>query len=80
MSGLFEWSSNISDYLLGPNISAWMTESSVVTTGSDSGLAGIGDLPGTVHAFVTLLVYMAVLGGAALWLILRKDIAGARGE
>ena len=80
MSGLFDWSSNISDYLLGPNISAWMTESSVVTTGSDSGLAGIGDLPGTVHAFVTLLVYMAVLGGAALWLILRKDIAGARGE
>ena len=80
MSGLFDWSSNISDYLLGPNISAWMTESSVVTTGSDSGLAGISDLPGTLHAFVTLLVYMAVLGGAASWLFLRKDIAGARGE
>ena len=80
MSGLFDWFGNISDYLLGPNISAWMTESSVVTTGGDSGLAGVSDLPGTLHAFVTLLVYMAVLGGAATWLILRRDVAGARGE
>ena len=80
MSGLFDWFGNISDYLLGPNISAWMTESSVVTTGGDSGLAGVSDLPGTLHAFVTLLVYMAVLGGAASWLFLRKDVAGARGE
>ena len=80
MSGLFDWFGNISDYLLGPNISAWMTESSVVTTGGDSGLAGVSDLPGTLHAFVTLLVYTAVLGGAATWLFLRRDVAGARGE
>ena len=80
MSGLFEWSSNISDFLLGPNIIAWLTEPGVVTTGGNTALANISDLPGTVHAFVALLAYMAVLGGAALWLILRKDIAGARGE
>ena len=80
LSNLFDWFDNISDYLLGPNISAWMTESGVVTTGGDSGLAGGGDLPGTLHAFVTLLVYMAVLGAAATWLFLRRDIAGARGE
>ena len=80
MSGLFEWSSNISNFLLGPNIIAWLTEPGVVTTGGNTALANISDLPGTVHAFVALLAYMAVLGGAALWLILRKDIAGARGE
>ena len=77
---LFDWFGNISDYLLGPNIAAWMTEPGVVTTGGNTALANIGDLPGTLHSFVTLLVYMAVLGGAATWLILRRDVAGARGE
>ena len=80
MSGLFDWFGNISDYLLGPNIIAWMTEPGVVTTGGNTGLANISDTPGTLHSFVTLLVYMAVLGGAASWLFLRKDVAGARGE
>ena len=53
MSGLFEWSSNISDFLLGPNIIAWMTEPGVVTTGGNTGLANISDTPGTLHSFVT---------------------------
>ena len=80
MSGLFDWFSNVSDFLLGPNIAAWMTEPGVVTTGGSSGLAGTSDPSGTLHAFVTLLVYMAVLGGAATLLFLRRDVAGARGE
>ena len=81
MSGFFDWFGNVSEFLLGPNIAAWMTESRVVTTGSDSGLlAGVGDLPGTLHAFITLLVYTAVLGAAATWLFLRGDITGASGE
>lgn len=80
MSGFFDWFSNVSDLLLGPNTAAWMTESGVVTTGGDAGLGGVGDPPGTLHAFVTLLVYVAVLGGAAMWLFLRRDIAGAKGE
>ena len=80
MSGLFDWFSNVSEFLLGPNTAAWMTEPGVVTTGGSSGLTGMGDAPGTLHAFVTLLVYMAVLGSAATWLFLRRDVAGARGE
>lgn len=80
MSGLFDWFSSVSDFLLGPNTAAWMTESGVVTTGGDAGLAGVGDPPGTLRAFVTLLIYTAVLGGVATWLFLRRDIAGARGE
>ena len=39
MSGLFEWSSNISDFLLGPNIIAWLTEPGVATTGGNTALA-----------------------------------------
>ena len=80
MISLFDWFSNVSDFLLGPNTAAWMTETGVVTTGGDAGLGGVADAPGTLHAFVTLLVYTAVLGGAAMWLFLRRDIAGARGE
>ena len=80
MSGLFDWFSSVSDFLLGPNTAAWMTESGVVTTGGDAGLGGVADAPGTLRAFVTLLVYMAVLGAAATWLFLRRDVAGARGE
>ncbi len=81
MSGFFDWFGNVYKFLLGPNTAAWMTDSRVVTTGSDSGLlSGVSELPGTLHAFITLLVYMAVLGGAATWLFLRRDIAGARGE
>lgn len=80
MSGLFDWFSRVSDFLLGPNTAAWMTESGVVTTGGEAGLGGVADAPGTLHAFITLLVYIAVLGGAATWLFLRRDIAGARGE
>ena len=80
MSGLFDWFSNVSEFLLGPNIAAWMTEPGVVTTGGSSGLAGTSVPSGMLHAFVTLLVYMVVLGGAATLLFLRRDVAGARGE
>lgn len=80
MSNLFDWFDTISEFLLGTNTAAWMTESGVVTTGGDASLAATNDMPGTLQAFITLLVYMAVLGGAATWLFLRRDIAGARGE
>ena len=80
MISLFDWFGNVSEFLLGPNTAAWMTDSRVVTTGSDASLAGVGDPPGTLHAFITLLVYTAVLGAAAAWLFLRRDITGAKGE
>ena len=38
------------------------------------------ETPGTLHAFVVMLVYIVVLGVAAFWLFMRKDIAGATGE
>ena len=44
------------------------------------GLVRVSDLPGQLHAFLVLTAYIVVLGGAALWLIRRRDIAGAKGE
>ena len=80
LGGLFDWFNNVSDFLLGPNVIAWMTEARVQATGSDAFLFGINDLPGALHAFLVLLAYVVVLGGAAFWLFQRRDIAGARGE
>ena len=38
-----------------------------------------GDLPGTAQAFLILLGYIVLFGGAALWLFQRRDITGAKG-
>ena len=40
---------------------------------------GEGDLPNTAQAFLVLLGYSIVFGGAALWLFQRRDITGAKG-
>ena len=80
LGGLFDWSSNVTDFLLGANTAAWMTETGVVTTGGNASLVDVGDLPGQLHAFLVLTAYIVVLGGAAFWIFQRRDVAGARGE
>ena len=77
---LFDWFGNVSDFLLGTNITAWMTEPGVKSASVNEVILGMSDLPGTLHAFVVLLAYMVVLSGATLWLFQRRDISGARGE
>ena len=87
--GRLAWFSNFSDFLLGPSIAGWMSETGVrsntwiAEVGAftrSSGLVKVSELPGQLHAFLVLTAYIAVLGGVALWLFYRKDIAGARGE
>ena len=80
LGGLFDWFSNVTDYLLGANTTIWMTTTEVVTTAGSASLFDIADPPGTLHAFLVLLIYVVVLGGVATWLFQRRDIAGARGE
>ena len=87
--GRLAWFSNFSDFLLGPSIAGWMSETGVRSNTwiaevgefiRSFGLVKVSELPGQLHAFLVLTAYIAVLGGVALWLFYRKDIAGARGE
>ncbi len=71
---------SVTDFLIGTNTTAWMTETGVETTGGNAALFDIADLPGTLHAFLVLLAYMVVMSRAAFWLFQRRDIAGARVE
>ncbi len=89
LSGLVDWFGNITDFLLGPNAAAWMTEAGVSSNAwivedrvfaETGGLVRIAELPGQLHSFLVLAAYIAVLCGAALWIIRRRDIAGAKGE
>ena len=57
---------------------SWIAEARVFT--ESGGPVKASGLPGQLHAFLVLTAYMAVLGGAAPWLIRRRDIAGAKGE
>ena len=75
MFGQFD---SVADFLLGTNVTAWMTEPGVKSASVN--ILGMSDLPGTLHAFIVLLAYIVVLSGATLWLFQRKDIGGARGE
>ena len=78
LGDLFAWFDNVSDFLIGFNTAAWMTETGVVTT--EGTLFPVSDPPGALHAFLVLLAYIVVLGAAAFWLFQRRDVAGARGE
>ena len=68
----------MTNFLLGANTTAWMTETGVVTT--ERGLFSVNDPPGALHAFLVLLAYTLMLGVIAFWLFQRRDVAGARGE
>ena len=70
---------NIAGFILGVCVRALISEES----GADfvflvAGLSQ-GELPGTLQAFLVLLGYILLFGGAALWLFQRRDITGAKG-
>ena len=72
------FSDSISDFLLGPNIAAWMQGAGAQSAGLTR--ISLSDLPDTSHAFLVILAHIVVLGAAAFWLFQRRDIAGARSE
>ena len=76
---LFLWSSNVTDFLLGPSVISWMIEAGIRTTGQGS-MFPISHPSSQLHAFLVIAAYSIVLGAVAFWLFRRKDIAGARGE
>ena len=76
---LFDWFSNVADFLLGPSVTSWMTETGVGTTG-EGAMFPLSDPSSQLHAFLVLTAYMVITGVAAFWLFHRRDIARARGE
>ncbi len=79
LGGLFNWFSDVTDFLLGPSVTSWMTETGVRTTGEGI-MFPLSDPSSQLHAFLVVMAYIILLGTAAFWLFLRRDIAGARGE
>ena len=81
LSNMFDWFGTVSDFMLGPNVTAWMVhEGARVTVGDSTIIGSSTDLPSTLHAFLVLAAYTVILFALALWLFHRKDIAGAKGE
>ena len=74
---VFDWFETVANYLLGRNVTGWMTS-------GDDGMVvniflggGFGEFPGALHTFLVLVVYILALGGLALWLFRRRDLTGA---
>ncbi len=74
----FSWSDQVFSYMLGPSVSAWQAVQGN-EGGPGSNIATIGGISDMAHGAIFVTIYAVVLGGAALALFLRRDIAGAKG-
>jgi len=70
----FDWFERVAEFLIGPAGYGWMGLPGGMTFSYPA------ELPDAAQSFVVLLGYVLVLGGAAIWLFQRRDIAGAKGE
>ncbi len=73
LSSLLDGFKDVADYLLSPNVAAWLGTSVPQVSGSGGRLD-------TVHALLVLMGYILVVGAATFWLFRRKDVAGATGS
>ncbi len=67
----------VADFILGTAVRAWMASGG--TEGGGFFGRGPDDLVGPVQAFLVILVYIAALSAATVYLFNRKDIGGPRG-
>ncbi len=77
MSGLFAWFETLANFILGPNVSAWLAHDDVVQV--TFGIRADGDL-GAFHFFLVIAAYTVALGAAAFWRFESRDVAGAKGD
>ena len=73
LSSLLDGFRSVADYMLGPNVAAWLGT-------SVPQVDGFGGRLDTVHALLVLMGYILVVGAATFWLFRRKDVAGATGS
>ena len=71
LAGQFDWFQDIADYLLGPNVSIWLSP--------EFQLGGVVEQASILRAFLVLAAYIVIIGGATFALFQRRDIAGAKG-
>lgn len=69
----------VPDFLLGPSVNIW-TQTSTIAEVEVTRDGMLIEPPGTLHAFLVILVYVIVMGAAAFWLFQRRDVSGARGS
>ena len=73
---LISWLEKAPDYLIGQNVNLWMSQAALLSVETSNGVSA--SQPGTLHAFLVMLVYTLVLGAAAFWLFQRRDVAGEK--
>ena len=73
----FDWFEPVSNFILGPNVAAWLSHDDVIQV--TLGIRADGDL-GTMHYFLVILAYTLALGAAAFWRFEHKDVTGAKGD
>ena len=72
----FDWLQNVLDFMLGPGVAGWLIETGVRATEQDAAFFPLDKVQSNLRAFFVILAYIVALGGGAIWLIQRKDIAG----
>ena len=77
MSGLFDWFESVANFILGPNVSAWLAHDDVIQV--TLGIQADGDL-GALHFFLVIAGYTVALCAAAFWRFESRDVAGAKGD
>ena len=77
LSELFDWFEPVANFILGPNVAAWMAHDDVIQV--TLGIRADGDL-GAAHYFLVILAYTVALGAAAFWRFEHKDVTGAKGD
>ena len=77
LSELFDWFEPVANFILGPNVAAWMAHDDVIQV--TLGIRADGDL-GAMHYFLVILAYTVALGAAAFWRFEHKDVTGAKGD
>ena len=80
LSNLFDWFGTVSDYMLGPNVAAWMVHEGARVTVGDSAFFGFAEVPSQLHGFLVVTAYIVIISALTLRLFHHKDIAGAKGE
>ena len=76
---VYDGSQKVTQFMLGPSVSAWLSSGDAVGIGPEGMLARVAEGPGVLVAFLVIAAYTVILAGATLWVFLQRDVGGPRG-